>query len=79
MYLGSFIKNQLGKKAIYLGGILNVYFRIYGVRYDTPLFNNFLNLDYQIEPFENKEILSINGGRNIRSKGLNAYFGKKKF
>lgn len=77
MYLGSFIKNKLRKKAIYLGGILNVYFGIYGGRYDIPFFNNFLNLEFQIEAFENKDILSINGGRDFKSESLNAYFGSK--
>lgn len=77
MYLGDFIKNNMGKKALYLGGILNVYFGIYGGRYDIPFFNKFLNLDYQIEPFENKEIENISGGRNSKSESLNAYFGRK--
>ena len=77
MYLGSFIKNNLGKKAIYIGGGLNVYFGIYGGRYDTHFFNNFLNLEFQIEPFENNDILSISGGRQFKSESLNAYFGNK--
>ena len=38
MPLGSFIKNKLNKQSIYIGGILNVIFGIYGERYDTPFY-----------------------------------------
>lgn len=78
MPIGSFIKTELNKKAIYLGGIINVLFNIYGSRYDTAFFNNIVNIDSQIEPFENKLITEIRGGRLAKSESLNAYFGKKR-
>lgn len=77
MFLGDFIKTKMSKKAIYVGGILNVYFGIYGGRYDLPFFNDQLNLEYQIEAFENKNINQIKGGRLSNSESINAYFGKK--
>ena len=77
MFLGNFIKLKMKKKSIYVGGILNVYFGIYGGRYDIPFFNDLLNLEYQIEAFENKDVNKINGGRLSTSESINAYFGKK--
>jgi hypothetical protein len=78
MPIGSFIKRNLNKKAIYLGGILNVIFNIYGKRYDEGYFNKLVNLEYQIEPFENRSIAKIKGGRHAPGESLNAYFGGNK-
>lgn len=78
MPIGSFIKTDLGKKSIYLGGVLNVLFNIYGPRYDIDYFNKLLNMECQIEPFENTLIDKINGGRQAKNESLNAYFGKKR-
>lgn len=77
MFFGSRIKREMGKKAIYIGGILNVLFNIYGARYDNPFHNTFVNLDYQIEPFENKKYFNENN-THFKSEGFNAYFGTKK-
>ena len=77
MSLGNYIKN-MGKKSIYLGGVLNVIFNIYGKRYDTPFFNNIVNLDSQINPIENNDILKILGGKNMKNESFNAYFGTRK-
>jgi len=77
MYLGDKIKTKLSKKAVYVGGILNVYFNLYGERYDAPTWNEMVNLDYQIETLEN-DIFPIEF-KNLftPNEGLRAYFGKK--
>ena len=83
MHLGNYIKDSLNKKSIYLGGILNMYFNIYGERYNPDgnykfIYENAgLNLDYQIDPLELDHIDRINSGRGKRTESLNAYFGKK--
>jgi len=79
MFLGNYIKYNIGKKALYLGGCLNVFFNIYGGRYTDEYFKNGgLNLKYQIDPIENDEIEHIKGGKEKPSEALNAYFGKRK-
>ena len=78
MFLGDFIKHQMGKKAIYIGGILNVFFNIYGGRYKTYFKASGLNEEYEINPFENDDIKNIKGGRSVGwSESLNAYFGTR--
>ena len=77
MYLGNFIRHDLGRKAIYMGGILNVLFNIYGERYDTPFFNGFVRRDTQIEAFENDDVASLRGGRASPNEALRAYFGTR--
>lgn len=77
MPLGKYIKN-MGKKSIYIGGVLNVIFNIYGKRYDTSFFNDIVNIEYQITAFENVDIEKIKGGRKTKNESLNAYFGEKK-
>lgn len=77
MFLGHYIKNDLGKQAIYLGGSLNLYFNIYGKRFE-PLYDKVgLNPAYQIDAFENSVIENISGGRSYTNESLDAYFGKK--
>jgi len=79
MFLGNYIKNTMNKKALYLGGILNMYFNIYGGRYEEDYYiRSGLNLNHQIDPIENDEIQNIHGGKDKSSEALNAYFGKKK-
>ena len=83
MFLGNFIKDVLGKKSIYLGGIVNAYFNIYGGRYaHMEKFHNIfsnagLNLEYQIDPLELADIDKINSGRGKITESLSAYFGSK--
>ena len=83
MFLGNFIKDVLGKKSIYLGGIINAYFNIYGGRYaHMEKFHNIfsnagLNLEYQIDPLELADIDKINSGRGKITESLSAYFGSK--
>lgn len=80
MYLGDYIKNTLKKKSLYLGGILNMLFNIYGGRYNQHGYIQLgqrvgLNLEYQIDPFENKDIEHIKSGRDFKTESLKAYFG----
>ena len=82
MYLGNFIKQKLKKKSLYLGGVLNMLFNIYGGRYNHKGYKRLmqsvgLTPDSQINPFENKEIENIKSGRNFKTESLNAYFGVK--
>jgi hypothetical protein len=83
MFLGNYIRDTLGKKALYFGGVLNVYFNIYGNRFGTmekfkDIFSNAgLDLTYQIDPLELKNILQINSGRGKLTESLGAYFGSK--
>jgi hypothetical protein len=76
IYLGNFVKNTLGKKALYLGGILNAVFNIYGRRYDTAFFNSLVNLDAQIDPVENADVAHFAAG-SIQSEALQAFFGNR--
>ena len=78
MPLGSFIKNKLNKKSIYIGGILNVIFGIYGERFDTPFYRKKVNQDYVINPIENGFLKNNNGGKSEYNEGFRAYFGEKK-
>jgi hypothetical protein len=77
MFLGNYIKTTLGKQAIYFGGSLNVYFNIYGKRFDKLYDQVGLDPEYLIEAFENKDIENIKGGRAYPNECLDAYFGKK--
>jgi len=73
MPLGDHIFRKMGKKAIYVGGILNVLFNIYGGRYNTTFFNSIMNLEHQIK-FEPEIYKDIKGGRIEKTEAFNAYF-----
>ena len=75
MYLGDFIRNSLGKKALYLGGMLKPMFNIYGQRYDYAYLNDLMNLECQIDALENQDYEHLQGGRSRQSEALQAYFG----
>lgn len=77
MVLGNFIKNSLNKKSFYLGGVINLFFNIYGEKFKDMFDHIGLNPEYQIEPFENKDIVSISGGKRFPNESLRAYFGSK--
>ena len=72
--LGSFISNTMNKKAIYIGGVLNVLFNIYGGRYNDDYYNSINNLEYRITAIEKEKYKNIQGGRNIKNESFNAYF-----
>lgn len=76
--LGAFIRNELGRHAIYLGGVLNPIFNIYGERYDVPHYKGLSNPKTQIDPVENSMIEHISAGRDTPSEAIRAYFGTRK-
>jgi hypothetical protein len=71
--LGDFIKMKLNKKAIYIGGMLNVIFNFYGKRYDTTFFDQFINKEYQIKVLDNFNDLMSNSNLFFKNEALNAY------
>lgn len=73
--LGDYIAHQIGKKAVYIGGMLNMFFNIYGGRYVAYTGRR---TDTMIDAFENKEIEHIKAGRQCEHEAVNAYFGYRK-
>jgi len=74
LYLGDFIAEKLGKTSFYLGGIVNIIFNIAGDRYNNcEFYRNFMNMENQIEAFENKKYLKIFSGKNIKGEEFTAY------
>lgn len=76
MRIGDFIRHDMGRKAVYVGGILNVFFNIYGERYDTSFYRRFMRTDTMIEAFENSSVDSLQGGKLFPSEAARAYFGR---
>lgn len=66
-----------GRRAMYLGGMLNVLFNLYGARYDIPEYNSKVVLEHRIDPLEAREFESIRGGRSLNNEGMRAYFRSK--
>ena len=79
MYLGERIKRDLGKKAIYLGGLANVFFNIYNFRYSSTGHDlSVVNPRTQIESFENAIFNTPEKTSKFPfSEGLRAYFGER--
>jgi len=77
MPVGNYIDKVMKRKAVYLGGILNVMFNIYGKRYDTTFFNSLVNREYQITSIENDKVFKAMDGNEFRTEAFNAYFGRK--
>ena len=77
MYLGTYIRDIMHKKAFYLGGVVNLMFNIYGGRFSTYAHLHGLNMEYEIDPLENEDIENIKGGRGVEGDCLYAYFGKR--
>ena len=75
MPLGGFIERELKKKAIYVGGVLQLYFGIMGQRYENEFFLNQINREYFIQPIEREKYLSLipTGDTAIRD-AFGAYF-----
>lgn len=80
MYLGERIKNELGKKAIYIGGMLNVFFNLYNFRYSSTGHDlSVINPNFQIECVENSKFYTKENLQHFPySEGIKAYFGHKK-
>ena len=52
MPLGVHVARKLERKAVYVGGVLQLYFGIMGRRYDNPFFVDQINVDKFIHPLE---------------------------
>jgi hypothetical protein len=76
MYLGNVISKKMNKKAIYIGGIMNIFFNIYGKRYaNVEMYDSLKNLEYEIVALEKSEKCdTLFGGKSIKSESLLAYF-----
>lgn len=57
MPLGRFVTDSLRRKAVYVGGVLQLYFGIMGRRYDNPFFTGQINPDAFIYPLERDDFL----------------------
>jgi hypothetical protein len=62
-----------GKKAIYIGGVLNVMFNIFGQRYDTDFVRAIVNPKTTIDALETSELMARSGGKALANEALRAY------
>lgn len=75
MPIGRDICETLGKKAIYVGGLLQLFFGIKGRRYESQFFQTQLNLDAMIDPIEKRDFAeAISAHQNSPTEGFGAYF-----
>jgi hypothetical protein len=58
MPIGTFISAKMGKTAIYVGGILQLFFGIMGRRYENPFYLTAINRDAFIRPIERERFLA---------------------
>ena len=77
MHLGYFIKNEMKKKSLYVGGSLNLHFSIFGARWWVYYTSPYINPKYILDPFENEDVKKITAGREWKSESVNAYFGHR--
>ncbi len=59
MPLGLFIEQELKKNAIYVGGVLQLFFGVMGRRYENPFFLDQINREHFIQPIEREKFLSL--------------------
>jgi hypothetical protein len=52
MPLGVFIEQTMHRKAVFVGGVLQLFFGILGRRYDNPYFLDQINAEHFIRPVE---------------------------
>jgi hypothetical protein len=57
MPIGSYIQKYMNRKAVYVGGVLQLYFGIMGRRYDNPFFTAQMNMENFIYPIEREKFL----------------------
>lgn len=75
MPLGRFIADQMRRKAIYVGGVLQLFFGVIGRRYDNPFFLSQINRDNFIYPLEREAVLPhVDIRPDTAREGLAAYF-----
>ncbi len=75
MPLGVFARDTLKRKAIYVGGCLQLYFGIMGRRYENIHFSNQINLDAFIYPLERSKYLGhVSVQPDSATEAFGAYF-----
>lgn len=75
MYLGRHIYKNMHKQAIYIGGVMNVFFNIKGERYnDSAFYRNIMVPETSVESLEKSMYNGVKGGRAIKSEAFRAYF-----
>jgi len=75
MPLGVHARAAMGKKAVYVGGILQLFFGVIGRRYEDPFFLNAINREAFIHPLEKERFfqhVSVPGTQV--ADGFGAYF-----
>jgi hypothetical protein len=73
--LGLHIESMLGKQAIYVGGVLQLYFGIMGRRYTGPFVQNQINPNAFIWPVERDDYLPhVQVNTSDPTEGFGAYF-----
>lgn len=75
MPLGIAAAEELGKKAIYLGGVTQLYFGIIGRRYENPFFLQQINAEYFVRPTESSKFLEhVSVAPGSETEAFGAYF-----
>ena len=78
MTLGDHIAAGLGRKAVYVGGILQLYFGVMGRRYENPFFLNQIRPQYFVRAEEEAERyltpMRHPSAPNAPKEGFGAYF-----
>jgi hypothetical protein len=74
MPVGDFIARRMKKKALYVGGVLQLYFGIMGRRYVNPFFLNQINQEYFVRAEERELYLRhISISADSATEGFGAY------
>jgi len=73
--LGRYIEKELGRQAIYVGGVLQLFFGIMGRRYDNQFFLDQINLERFIWPVEKDRYFEhVTIDTNSPREAFGAYF-----
>ena len=63
----------MGKKAIYIGGVLNILFNVFGQRYNTDYVRAIINPETTIDALESSELMARSGCKAWANEALRAY------
>lgn len=75
MGIGTHIEEKLMRKAVYVGGVLQLFFGITGRRYDRPQIRNLINESYFIHPLEgNRYMRHVDVAAEAPKEAFGAYF-----
>jgi hypothetical protein len=75
MPLGLHIRDVLKKKAIYVGGVLQLYFGIMGRRYENIFFTNQIDIEKFIYPVESSDYMQhVTVPSESAKEAFGAYF-----